>query len=239
MKDRNIEIHPNINYQTLPFSSYYPKLQLYVFPTIRRRDKYGNIGGIKDIKIGQPNNRTHIGYSQIIEKHTVTLEEIDPRLLMYDTDSDSFDEAVKSINRFYRDPIEMDETLYMWWNRWIERDNDKLNSLKQEKTMVGKAIIVKNQGSVYHLVDRYENPLCQQIGPSKETTTINIDTAKETGYRICKNCKKRQNNETIPMILEDIETHTDLNLLCDTPVRKKDLQKIRDYIKTQKNNDRQ
>jgi len=108
---------------TLPFShSDYDKLTHPVFPTIRRRDKYGDVGTINDVEVGDYGNREVIGQAEIIAKETVTLDDLSDELFMWDTDSESVSEATESINEFYQNPIEPDEELTMYWNKWVDQE---------------------------------------------------------------------------------------------------------------------
>lgn len=106
---------------TLPFSDTdYSKLDRKVFPTIRRRDKYGDVGDVNDITHGPVGNRETIGRAEIVAKETVTLEELSDQFLMRDTESMSASESVISINSFYSKPIGSDEGLTLYWNRWVD-----------------------------------------------------------------------------------------------------------------------
>ena len=105
----------------LPFSSTdYDKLDRKVFPTIRRRDKYGDIGTINEIRAGRRGNRDSLGKAEIIAKETITIEEIRGPFFQWDTNVDDDKLAYESINRFYQNPIEKDEPLTLYWNRWVE-----------------------------------------------------------------------------------------------------------------------
>lgn len=106
---------------TLPFSDTdYDKLHRAVFPTIRRRDKYGVVGDVNTIVHGEQGDREELGDAEIIAKETVTLAEIEGPFLRFDTQSDTDDEAYTSINKFYRKPIQRDEELTLYWNRWVD-----------------------------------------------------------------------------------------------------------------------
>lgn len=108
---------------TLPFSDTdYSKLSFRVFPTLRRRDKYGSVGEVNEIKKGPKGERVTIGKAQIVAKETKTLDELSTPFLCFDTESKHWDEAYQRLNRFYRKPIEPDEELTIYWNRWVDND---------------------------------------------------------------------------------------------------------------------
>jgi hypothetical protein len=105
---------------TLPFSDTdYDKLKHPVFPTIRRRDKYGDIGDVNTVTHGESGNRDELGRALIVGKETVTIKTMPEALFLWDTESDTFEDAYESINKFYQTPIAMDEELTMYWNKWV------------------------------------------------------------------------------------------------------------------------
>lgn len=103
----------------LPFSHQYPKLDYAVFPTIRRRDKYGTVGDTLTV-VYSPNARRNeeLGEASIIAKEKRSLTDMTTAFLCHDTNSDTFSGAVESINEFYRKPIEADEQLTLYWLKW-------------------------------------------------------------------------------------------------------------------------
>jgi hypothetical protein len=103
----------------LPFSDDYDKLDRAVFPTVRRRDKYGDVGDEVVVVQGSKGDREEIGLAKIITKEIVTLHDIEGPFLRFDTQSDSDKEASESLNQFYRNPIEPDESLTLYWLRWV------------------------------------------------------------------------------------------------------------------------
>lgn len=112
---------------TLPFSSTeYDKLDHAVFPTIRRRDKYGDVGTVNEIHAGPKGNRRLLGTAEVIAKETVTLQEVNSQFFQFDTQSRTLEAAVDSINKFYTNPIADDEPLTLYWNKWVDRDNQTL-----------------------------------------------------------------------------------------------------------------
>jgi len=112
---------------TLPFSSTeYDKLEHAVFPTIRRRDKYGDVGDVNEIRAGERGSRVLLGTAEIVAKEMITLGELNRELFKYDTQSDAAGEAWESINKFYRNPIGEDEPLTLYWNRWVDKENQTL-----------------------------------------------------------------------------------------------------------------
>jgi len=106
---------------TLPFTHHYDKLDREIFPTVRRRDKFGSVGTINAVEVGARGNREVIGGAKIIAKETVTLVDLMGPFIRFDTQSDTDAEALATINEFYRNPITMDEELTLYWNRWVER----------------------------------------------------------------------------------------------------------------------
>jgi hypothetical protein len=104
----------------LPFSSKeYDKLDRAVFPTIRRRDKYGDVGDVNTVIAGEKGDREVLGDAEIIAKEKVTLKELMGPFIWFDTQSYSDAAARTSINRFYQTPIEMEEELTLYWNKWV------------------------------------------------------------------------------------------------------------------------
>jgi len=108
---------------TLPFSTTdYDKLDRAVFPTIRRRDKYGDVGDVNTVVAGPRGDREPLGEAEIIAKETVAVRDIKGPFFWFDTQSSSNGEAYKSINKFYRNDIEPDEELTLYWNKWVGRE---------------------------------------------------------------------------------------------------------------------
>jgi hypothetical protein len=105
---------------TLPFShTDYDKLDRKVFPTVRRRDKFGDVGDINTVRVGARWDREDVGEAIIIAKETVTLQELTGPFIQFDTQSETTARALETINEFYRNPIEMDEELTLYWNKWV------------------------------------------------------------------------------------------------------------------------
>lgn len=106
---------------TLPFSSKdYSKHDFQIFPTIRRRDKYGVIGTVVSVEAGPQGEREEIGKAEIIAKEEVTLGSLPTAFLLHDTESTTREEAEESLQSFYRNPIEEDEALTLYWLAWVE-----------------------------------------------------------------------------------------------------------------------
>jgi len=105
---------------TLPFSeTEYDKLNHAVFPTLRRRDKYGDVGDVNTVVHGPRGERDELGAAEVVAKETVTLEELNAQFFQFDTQSESWDAAYESINKFYQKDIQRDEELTLYWNRWV------------------------------------------------------------------------------------------------------------------------
>jgi len=112
---------------TLPFSSTeYDKLDHAVFPTIRRRDKYGDVGDVNEVRAGEKGRRVLLGTAEIIAKETVTVGSINTGLLLFDTDTNSEIDALELINSFYTNEVTRDEPLTLYWNRWLDKENKTL-----------------------------------------------------------------------------------------------------------------
>jgi len=112
---------------TLPFSSTeYDKLDYDVFPTIRRRDKYGRVGDVNEVKAGERGNRRLLGTAEIIAKETVTINSLNSELFKFDTDTNTVAQAQELVNQFYTDPIGKTESLTLYWSRWIDKENQTL-----------------------------------------------------------------------------------------------------------------
>lgn len=107
----------------LPFSDTdYDKLDRAVFPTVRRRDKYGDVGDVNTVTHGPKGSRDELGQAEIIAKETITLDKLTGPFLLFDTQSLNGQEAVDSINQFYRNDIDPQEELTLYWNRWVNNE---------------------------------------------------------------------------------------------------------------------
>ena len=106
----------------------YDKLDYMVFPTIRRRDKYGDVGDTNEVIAGPRGERRTLGRAEIIAKDTVTMASLNNQLFMFDTDTTHYDDAVNLINSFYSDDVENGEELTLYWNRWVDRENQTLTA---------------------------------------------------------------------------------------------------------------
>lgn len=108
---------------TLPFShTDYDKLHHAVFPTLRRRDKYGDVGDVNEVMVGPKGNRESWGNAQIIAKETVTLLDLNNELFKYDTQAETMAEGKETINAFYRNNIGAEEEITLYWNKWVDND---------------------------------------------------------------------------------------------------------------------
>ncbi|MFW5905784.1 MAG: hypothetical protein ACOCUO_02965 [archaeon] len=108
---------------TLPFTTTdYDKFKHPVFPTIRRRDKYGDVGDVNEVRV----DGHFIGTVEIVAKETVTIDELNEQLFQYDTDTATTDTAREYINGFYQRPIGDSEPLTMYWNRWVNKKDKPL-----------------------------------------------------------------------------------------------------------------
>jgi len=120
---------------TLPFShTDYDKLTHAVFPTLRRRDKYGKVGDVNEIMVGSKGNRESWGKAEIIAKETVELRRLPTSFLCWDTDY-KIDTAIEygnnprkgandALNYFYRNDIQPQEEITLYWNRWVNRSEN-------------------------------------------------------------------------------------------------------------------
>jgi len=117
--------------KALPFShTDYDKLQHPVFPTIRRRDKYGDVGDVRPVIVGSKGDRETWGKAKVIAKETVTINELPTSFLTWDTNVDveavmfggkhPGKQAYQSLNKFYKNRIQPDEELTLYWNQWTE-----------------------------------------------------------------------------------------------------------------------
>jgi len=103
----------------LPFSDTdYDKLKRAVFPTIRRRDKYGDVGETVTVEHGPRGNREEIGQAEIIAKEKEAYNKLGGAFLRFDTQSSTASEAYNHINEFYQKPIQPREELTVYWLRW-------------------------------------------------------------------------------------------------------------------------
>jgi len=106
----------------LPFSHEYAKHDRAVFPTIRRRDKFGDVGETVEVTA----DGEKLGDAEVVAKETVRFGDLPTWLVCYDCDVDVSDwsgelrdAAYDHINNFYRISIGMDEPLTMYWLRWV------------------------------------------------------------------------------------------------------------------------
>ena len=105
----------------LPFSHAYGKLNRSVFPTIRRRDKFGSVGDLVSVTLGERGNRENVGVAEIIGKESERWDALSDRFVTYDTDTENREGATKTINSFYRHPISDDEHLTIYWCKWVSQ----------------------------------------------------------------------------------------------------------------------
>jgi len=114
----------------LPFSHGYAKHDRVVFPTIRRRDKFGDVGDVVAVTVGQRGETDELGAAEIVAKETVQFRNLPTWLLCYDCEISPDSEtpnlngdlraaAHDSLSGFYQNDIEMDEPLTMYWLRWV------------------------------------------------------------------------------------------------------------------------
>jgi len=108
----------------LPFSHEYAKHDRVVFPTIRRRDKFGDVGDVVTVTADDEK----LGDAEVVAKETVTFNDLSTWLLCHDcdvskattdSDVDLREAAYSHINNFYRNSIGMSESLTMYWLRWV------------------------------------------------------------------------------------------------------------------------
>jgi hypothetical protein len=111
----------------LPFSSHYWKHDLSVFPTIRRRDQYGDEGDVVAVTVGDYGEREEVGEAKIVAKEQITIIDLPTPFLAFDTNTriedpgDTRDEAKASLNSFYENPIDnTGEWLTLYWLRWVD-----------------------------------------------------------------------------------------------------------------------
>lgn len=108
---------------TLPFQDgSNSKLNFAVFPTVRREDKFGDVGTINDVE--DRSEDEVIGQAQIVAKETVCLNDdrFTDEFFAFDTDTRNFDEAFDSLCDCYDSAIEPDEELILYWNRWVDHE---------------------------------------------------------------------------------------------------------------------
>jgi len=96
----------------IKFSRDYSKLYTHIFPTIRRYDHYpyGEYQVVVKKKGG-----LEIFFAELILKVKVELKNLPTKFLVYDTDTNTREEAVRMLNSFYRTPIDKNEKLTVLW----------------------------------------------------------------------------------------------------------------------------
>lgn len=109
----------------MPFSHYYKKFEHPLLCTIRRRDKYGDIGDKLPIKTNRKERGGYAGVFKIVGKEKRKLKNIPTKLLVYDTTTKAKNgdynkpknrkEAIDFVNQFYRKPLEPDEELTIYF----------------------------------------------------------------------------------------------------------------------------
>ncbi len=111
--------------QVIKFSKDYPKLEDNVFTTIRRYDRYQ----IDDkVIIETPTKEFE---AIIIHKFKETLGLLGLEFLLYDTGTNTFSEALKVLNSFYRKAIKTDEKVTILIIRKLQGSsslNQKVNN---------------------------------------------------------------------------------------------------------------
>lgn len=96
------------------------KLDMAVFPTIRRDGDHGEIGDVLTVVGGEDT----LGHVEVIAKETTTLEEINPKFFQFDTGGFTWQEGYVKLSHCYDDPIGPDEELVIYWLKWTVDDGD-------------------------------------------------------------------------------------------------------------------
>lgn len=113
----------------LPFSdNEYDKLSLSVFPTLRRREKYGEEGDVVAITKGERRQRDYVGKAEVVSVEVVRPEHLNPNFLKYDTQTPERKTtrvAKRELSSFYQNPIEWDEEIYLYWLKWVEKEGHR------------------------------------------------------------------------------------------------------------------
>lgn len=100
------------------FSHFYPKLTMPIFPTIRRIDKYVP-GRIYEIFLRENYKKMRLRYAKCIGKFAANLLNIPVKFLLFDTNTETREMAVKLINSFYQHPIQNHEKMTVIFLEWI------------------------------------------------------------------------------------------------------------------------
>lgn len=64
-----------------------------------------------------------LGYAEIVAKEEARVEELDRYFFRYDTASETWEEAVESLNSHYHNEVHPEEPLMVYWFRWVSGDD--------------------------------------------------------------------------------------------------------------------
>lgn len=93
-----------------------PKITHHVFPTIRRTTEYGDAGD--DVTITAGEDSTYAGSAEIVGVEERLLKDLDEQFLTYDTNTDDWESAIRSLQSHWDDPIGEEEVLCIYWIQW-------------------------------------------------------------------------------------------------------------------------
>jgi len=103
----------------VPFSYLYPKLMHPVFPTLRRHDRFGEVGEPVEVMV-KPT--CYSAEAEVVSKEQRKWVDMTTHLLTYDTDTETREEALEHINQWYQNPITPGEELNLYLLKWTEAD---------------------------------------------------------------------------------------------------------------------
>lgn len=92
------------------FSHDYPKLERECFTTIRRRDKGLKLG--ESYRVKSP---SHDFRAVLTNKVKIRLTDIPDRILFFDTNTSSREEAYNLLNSFYKKQLDPQEEVYLFY----------------------------------------------------------------------------------------------------------------------------
>lgn len=106
----------------IPFSGKdYIKHKHPVFPTIRREDKFGDVGDVLTVEKDDGEDQWKMGKVEIVAKDKQYLLALSSQFLSFDTNLQTPAHAVRSIQSFYDDPIDPDEKFVIYWLKWVKK----------------------------------------------------------------------------------------------------------------------
>lgn len=96
------------------------KHEMPVFPTIRLEDKFGEEGWVVRVRVHDKGNLIDEFPARIVKKEKRKLEDIPNKFLEYDTETENWEEAIKSLLSYYDEDVDEDHEWTIYWCKKME-----------------------------------------------------------------------------------------------------------------------